>query len=85
MRSGGQAGAQNSQLAAPGKTADNPRTVGFCLNNASSIFRYVGNLTDSFREQVGKWFSRVRGGAMQYDPQTLTVLRNVLRHGAFAG
>ena len=44
--------AKNSQSAAPGKTADNPKTLGFCLNKASFIFGYVRNLTDSFREQV---------------------------------
>jgi hypothetical protein len=36
----------------PRKTADNPKTVGSCLNKASFIFGYVGNLTDSFRGQV---------------------------------
>jgi hypothetical protein len=36
----------------PRKTADNPTMVGFCLKKANFIFGYVGNLTDSFREQV---------------------------------
>ena len=44
--------AENSQLAAPRKTADNPTMVGFWLKKVNFIFGYVGNLTDSFREQV---------------------------------
>jgi hypothetical protein len=63
----------------PRKTADNPKTVGSYPNKASFIFGYVGNLTDSFRGQVREWSSRVGGSAMaQYDPETLTVLRNAL-------
>jgi hypothetical protein len=51
--------AKNSQSAARlEKTADNPKTVGFCLNKASFIFGYVGNLTDSFRERCRSGFSR---------------------------
>jgi hypothetical protein len=58
MRSHGQAGAQRtlSQRRLE-KTADNPKTVGFCLNKASFIFGYVGNLTDSPREEVRFFWS----------------------------
>jgi hypothetical protein len=47
--------AENSQSAAPGKPADNPQTVGFCLYKASFIFGYVGNLTDSAPQVGAEW------------------------------
>jgi hypothetical protein len=84
MRSRGQAGAQHSQSAAPGKTADNPKTAGFCPNKAGFICGCVGNLTDSLREHCGNGLPELEGGAMaKYDRETLTVLRNAL-DGAWA-
>ena len=69
--------AENSQSAAPRKTADNAETVGLCRGKASFFFSYVGNLTDSHRDQDLEWAS---GGAAMahYDPETLIILRKVL-------
>jgi hypothetical protein len=72
-----QAGAQNSQSAAPRKTADNAQTVGFCWGKASFLFGYVGNLTDSRHDESLEW--DYGGAAMaHYDPETLIILRKAL-------
>jgi hypothetical protein len=42
--------AENSQSAAPRKTADNAQTLGLRWGKASFIFSYVGTLTDSDRD-----------------------------------
>jgi hypothetical protein len=63
----------------PRKTADNPGTVGFCLKKASFISGYVGNLTDNPCGACRTGFQQLEASAMaQYDPETLTLLRNVL-------